>query len=168
MTDETTDARPSRRSLLKRGALASTAAMAGLAGCLGGGEGGDPTTTEGTIDASHPENRVLKHFVIRKVEGYANDFAGRILAISREANADSSEVPVGECRFADWSPDTTLTFHAQFLDHRVRPPRSIPLIVYTGQRGDPVNPEDHFIINDASQCPGNYVGVEAEWFQRDL
>jgi len=166
MTDGTPDRDRSRRSVLKRGALASTAAMAGLAGCLGGG--GNPTTTEGTIDTSHPDNRVLKHFVIREVEGYENDFVGWILALDGEANADVSEVPVGECGFADWSPERTLAFHAQFLDHRVTPPRSIPLVVYTGETGDPINPDNNFIINDVTQCPDSYVAVEAEWFVRDL
>ncbi|MFB6130820.1 MAG: PGF-CTERM sorting domain-containing protein [Salinigranum sp.] len=139
--------RLSRRSLLRVGGTAATAAFAapGVAGAA---------SAQITTDAALPADAPTMD---------KDDYTGLFLRVGdRNSEADTSGL--SSCDFLD-DGAAAVAYDAELVDRIGNDTRSADTALYAAEANENVSPDDTFVINTQSSCSGDFVSVNLEGVQ---
>lgn len=140
-----TESTLSRRDVLAYGGAAAAAAGGGLA-----------------LGSDAVEGRVTRRAVIPRAEDFTNtDYTGFFLHIQGESTGDIDDSVIANCDFANWSPGATTAYNGALINRLEKNHRQVPTELFVNDK-DKFSPGTLWVINNQSECPNEYVGVQIE------
>lgn len=118
----------------------------------------------GLGNVARQDSNITRRFVVPKVDEFQDNYVGQWLQVN--GTAEAHDQVADECEFAEWSAGNSVAYDALLLDRRSEAPLSVELTAYADSEPDEIRESTVFIVNFATECGDEWIGLSGETVPR--